>query len=528
MSKIPLSFPSLLLGLMVSPVAAQPVWAISGRLWVDSFNQLYQHTSDGESADDTARPSDTLDVNRVNMDLTYSPLERWDFMVRVGFNHSNAPTVRDDQAHPPFSQSDLKFEQLYGRYHHDWVGALRSGYIPVPQISATSESPAVFGVDPNLYHVIAYAGNRPGVSWEAHFDSCVLKAGLWQQTENQALASFTVPSLGVADFETFASTDFLDNFLLVDDYHNRAFKLGVNAALHYYPVDTPSAAVAFNIGWQSRPLETPIVFGVMAQAGDNSTAKYTFSAFNAVSESSLSLVSYWGRVVFEAQGQYQVLGLAHDLQYGTVSADEARFRDLFMNDGYAIGYSALLGYHFAGGCYKLQRSTGQLERQGSGWDVGVSYGGVVQKNPSALRSTLGLQDYTNTSFGTIGSDDYATGVGRVLVTDGPQLPQEDRHYTYVAVDSSYPRAAQSEDTTDGFNSLEDNGGDPPRAYQIRTQSYTFYVNYAYNENLVVQFELQNAQHQQEIFGDSFDSLGYSDAPLSASYQYLRTRLNVTF
>lgn len=526
-------FPLSLLSLaFCSPLAATG-FKTSGQIWSETFTQLYQHDSDGDAVATKYRPAERWEVTRVDLDLSYELSELWSLHARVGFNNINNSQMRSDLPMKELPLSDQAFlRQYYARYQSPVFGVIDSGRISVPQISATSSTQSVFGIDPNLYHVIASSGDRPGVSIEKDFGACVLQAAVWQQTTVQPISGFAVISQEALSFEDFSSTTFMNEFLPSESYHQRALKLGVNGALHYYPVDTPSSAIAFNFGYQSRPISAPLVFGTLAQTGDQDNAIYTLTAFNALNESSINIVSYMGRLVFEAQAQYQVLGVAHQLFYGEdVTAEQQRYSDLFASDGYGVGYNATLGYHFQGGHYKLDRSSGQLMRQGHGWDIGISCGGVIQKNALALLSDLGQQDYLYTEVGTPGAGTYLTGEGRLAMSLGSENEPTVEQYTYIAVDATYPRVAYNEDNNaEGFNALELGRGGiiTSKAYQIRTQSYTLHLNYAYNEHLAFQIELQSALHKNEIFADSTDSTGYINGPLSAKFQYLRTRLYVTF
>lgn len=505
-------------------IAADIKWEFSGKLWFDGYKQLSQHDPNGEAVSDVFRPEDRMEVTRASLDFVLLAPYGWELLSSVGFDKSHHPDVRDDAPFAPISDPTPEFEHFYARYTHDWAGQFSTGYIRVPGISANSEQPNIFLVNPNLYHVIFDVGARPGVSWMLDWDSCVIAAALWQHTPTQPIASVTDPSLGVTDFESFATTDFLDNFLLTSDYHSRLWKLGLNTQVHFYPVSTEEMGMAMNLGWQNRPLDAPVVFGVLGQEGDSTTAQYTFSVYNALNESSFEMLSYFKGLTLSTQVQYQVLGMVHDLAYGTVDTTDQSYRDIFRYDGYALGYSGQVGYLLGSGGYTFDRPTGRLKRYGSGWEFGVAYGAVVQKGATALLSPMGIQDYTSIEFGVINEDNYSTGAERVVSLTGPSISQEGLEYTYIAVDASAPREAFNEDV--GFNALV---GDSKVPFQTRTQSYTFFLNYAYNENLAMKVELETAQRQWQLFGDEVTLAdGYIDSLVSARTQSLRLRTSYTF
>lgn len=508
-----------------SPIVASALHT-SGQIWLEALTQTYQHTAEGLPAPKDLRPAERWDLTRVDLNLSYQATDSWSLQSRVGFNHSNSSELRSDLPMQPLPWSQtLRLRQFYGRYTSFLWGQVEIGRFSVPQISATSSSPSVFGIDPNRYHIITAVSDKPGIGFEKDFGAGVLQITLWQQTPEHPISAFAQEQIAVEGFADFAQGGLVHALLPTHSFHHRALNLGFNTVVHYYPVDTPSAAVAFNIGFQSRPLSRPLVFGVLAQEGDLETAQNAFSAYNALSESSFNIVSYMGRLVFEAQAQYQVLGLAHFYQYGEANPTEQAYRDIFLSDGYGVGYNATVGYHFQGGSYKLHRSSGQLLRQGSGWDIGISYGGVITHNALALASVLGQQDYQSKIFAPVpGGPEFLTGAGRVAQRRVESSGGES--YDYIAVDARYPREDFDEVSQgEGFNRLQ---AQEPFAFQTHSKTYTLYLNYAYNEHLVYQIECEQTQRFNKMSNNLFDSIIHYHAPLNAKAQYLRARVFITF
>jgi hypothetical protein len=361
----------------------------------------------------------------------------------------------------------------------------------------------------------ALNGYKIGWSAMGRFHPMSFQASVWNQTLAQPI--FAISGETFSMLESFNQLDpsWVNEVILSTDYHNRVFKLGYGASLSFVPSEYDEMGSAFTASFLVTPFNQPLVIatlGALSPDSESSGTSVGLSTYNYFSSYQANYLAYWKNLAVNLGIEYNHLSLQVQRLYGSLSYPGSL---IFQNEPVAVSYNAMVSYVFSQDreCYKIDSLSGYLSRKPLGLTVGCGFASKTQKDVFALLSSIGQDDWLSSVYPSV------SGAGRLENTLSTAGGGYEQSYSLISVDNTISSGSAAPYASLGNLNAQ---GEPEHAFQIKSKSLTFIVNYQIHSNIEWKNELTYTDHQKVIFGEDMVSALNSNSAYVNSLNWYKT------
>jgi hypothetical protein len=494
-------------------------FGVHGVIVADMGLQKFQKDHLDHDATDYSQVADIAQLNQTVLELEYSLKKNISAHVKMGIQDQTSINFWDDYLFYTEPQ-EFRFLSAYAHMKIFNRVGLDLGLIPITTMYCAQADRHRFTIDPSIGHIVQGLDQKIGWNITAIKNPISLQAAVWNQRDYATIQS--VHNSEFSDLNSFSALngDWINTLIFSENYQNKTLNLGYSATLAFVPSDYDNIGSSMAISFLCSPLNQPYILATM---GDFETdTSVGLSIYNDFFAYAARYLAYWNHVAIDLSLEYDYMGLEPQYQIGSKRDGS----EVFQKDPNAYSYGALLAYSFSSERgYKIDPLTGRFAQKPKGLTLGCGFYGKTQKDIFALLSQIGQSDWVNSEY-----PEYS-GSQRFDIFPNVSGAQTNQKYHLLTIDNTIP---DEQDNPYAILGNLNPQGLPEHAFQIKSQTLTFIMNYQVNDFIEWKNELSYVRHKKVIFGQDYvdpqtEAVGaYVDSIYWMKTAILRSQLNVIF
>ncbi|NBX72061.1 hypothetical protein EBQ91_04015 [bacterium] len=475
----------------------------SGQLNFDYIIETSRKNNNSVHLNKNEMDPDILNFSELKLNISQKLNEHIKFNIQLSNN-----LLRSD--HDQITSKNIQYiTQAFTAYKNEII-ELKVGLIPSPDISLTNTSLYLLGIENRIGRLIPASDNSLGFRADGLYQPFSYNMAVWRETshprikELHQLPSTSLSTIGYSNNITAINNntaainhDLLNTLISPDSFSDHIPSLALGIRLGFTPVHGQNGGYCIAGGWNNMPLNIPIVVATLAGTSDA-----TFATFNYISNLAADFSAVTGPFHLTAGVNYQRMAVSLSSRINLQAIDSRVFTD----DGSAYSWWVEGSYLLGNKSYTINPLYAQIDKAGSGLELGMSFGIETQRDIFALLNKIGRDDFLKSVYTNPPTNNNISGAGRLVeriyqpTANNYLQYHENEAYHLVIVDNTLPGAnarpyvEPSTNIPFGTNLL---------SFQIKTFTNIMHLNYRPDENIQMKFEFQHDHHLKEIFGQDF-------------------------